>query len=163
MPAVQSRVLYASTGLTCDARDSAVLSTNRANLPKPPENGSKQEPNTDCIEESKAVVLWHAPIGCPVLVKDCSELSSKGLGILGVKLESLRAGPGTAELIKQLVILPAHTSPTRLACCTMSGGCAVWLCPTKQITTMISVGGDFQQKHKRRSTGSRGRCKREVL
>lgn len=74
--------------------------------PESPENGTKQEANSDGIEVSHAVVLGHSPVGRPVLLKHGVKLHHEGLGVLGVELEGLGPLFGAAELIQQPVILP---------------------------------------------------------
>lgn len=87
-----------------------VGSTQKSDLPQPPEDSAKQEPNADGIEESEAIVLRHTPVCCPVFVKDCSELNVERLRVLGIKLQGLTACCGAAELLKQLVISPEEAA-----------------------------------------------------
>ena len=76
--------------------------------PESPENGAKQEADSDGIEEPHAVVFGHSPVGRPELVEHGAELHHEGFGVLGVELESLGPLFGAAELIQQFVILPGE-------------------------------------------------------
>ncbi len=76
-------------------------------LPESPEDGSKQKSHADGIEEAHAVVLRHTPVGRRVFGKHGVELNHKGFGVLGLERQGLSALLWTAELIQQLVILPA--------------------------------------------------------
>ena len=80
-----------------------------SSIPKSPKYGAKQEAHTDGIEEPHAIVLRHSPVGGTVLLEDCVELHHEGLRVLAVKLQRLSALLRAAELIQQLVILPATT------------------------------------------------------
>ena len=84
------------------------LLQQRLCLPQSPEDGSKEEAYTDCIEESHAIVLRHPPIGRSILGKHSLILYPKGLWILCVKLQRLCPLLWTAELDDQLVILSAR-------------------------------------------------------
>ncbi len=76
-------------------------------LPESPEDGSKQEPHTDGIEEAHAIVLRHTPVGRRIFGKHGVILNHEGFGVLGLERQGFSALLGAAELIQQLVILPA--------------------------------------------------------
>lgn len=75
--------------------------------PIAPEDGAKQQPHSDGIKESGAVVLRHPPVGRKVFGKHSLELHWERLGVHRVEFDCLAAFFGTAELVQQLIILPA--------------------------------------------------------
>ena len=65
-----------------------------------PEDGTKDEADSQSQEEPGAVVLRHAPVDGHVLGEDGGELHRHGLGVLVTELQLLGALLGAAVLIQ---------------------------------------------------------------
>lgn len=73
---------------------------------QPPEHGAKGEADSQCQQDTRPIVLWHAPVGCHVLGKDGPELCHDGFGILGVKFELLATLYWGTVVCQQVGIVP---------------------------------------------------------
>lgn len=71
-----------------------------------PEDGTKDEADSQSQEEPGAIVLRHAPVDGHVLGEDGGELHRHGLGELVTELQLLGALLGAAVLVQQASIVP---------------------------------------------------------
>lgn len=88
----------------CQEEDSQLVA-------QPPEDGTKDEADSQSQEEPGAIVLGHAPVDSHVLGEDGTELHRQRLGVLVIKVQLLSALLGSTVLIQQPLVMPAENPP----------------------------------------------------
>lgn len=72
------------------------------------QDGAHEHPHDGGKNETRAIVGAVTPVADPELPEDHSELGEVALGVLVLEVEGLGALFGDAQLLNQLLILPAQ-------------------------------------------------------
>ena len=81
------------------------------------QNRPHEQPHDCSKDEAGAVVGDIAPVADPELPEDHAELGQVGLRVLVLELQRLAALLGNAQLLDQLLILPAPMNAHHLSVC----------------------------------------------
>ena len=81
------------------------------------QNGTHEQPH-DCRKNETGSIVGHVPpVADPELPEDHTELGEVGLRVLVLELQRFAALLGNAQLLDQLLILPAAMWASHLSAC----------------------------------------------